>query len=221
MPRKCLDASRRLSGWLSPRLQVTQRGEHQTMVDRRRPRATPLRGSHPPAHDTKSERWKRRRRLGYLTVCICGTELVADRCVHRRLARSCRGARRRPPIGRKRRCPGVDPSLPSLAAPVAGQGRVSAEHREGSLEAPRVLPDNIGGATRAHSVMGLEPCESRDQRCGRDPGARSKSQVYLFCTYPIDFVRFWSIWSFRIIGSSCRSGGRDGSSPPFRTTPTA
>jgi hypothetical protein len=42
--------------------------------------------------------------------------------------------------------------------------------------------------------------------------------MYLFCTYPIDFVRFWSVWSFRIIGSSCRSGGRDGSSPPFRTT---
>jgi hypothetical protein len=51
----------------------------------------------------------------------------------------------------RRRCPGVDPSLPSLAAPVAGQGRVSAEHREGSLEAPRVLPDNVGGATRTVS----------------------------------------------------------------------
>jgi hypothetical protein len=42
--------------------------------------------------------------------------------------------------------------------------------------------------------------------------------VYPFCTYPIDFVRFWSIWSVRIIGSYCRKGGRDGSSPPFRTT---
>ena len=54
----------------------------------------------------------------------------------------------------RRRCAGVDPSLPSLAAPVAGQGRVSAEHREGSLEAPRVLPDNIGGATRTVLAIG-------------------------------------------------------------------
>lgn len=74
----------------------------------------------------------------------------------------------------RRRCLGVDPSLPRLAAPVVGQGRVSAEHREGSLEAPRVLPDHIGGATRA-PFMGLEPCEFRDQRRGRDR-ARSESQ---------------------------------------------
>ena len=34
---------------------------------------------------------------------------------------------------------------------MAGQGRVSAEHRERSLEAPWVLPENYGGATRALS----------------------------------------------------------------------
>jgi hypothetical protein len=33
--------------------------------------------------------------------------------------------------------------MPSLAAFVAGQGRVSAEHGEGSLEARRTLPENI------------------------------------------------------------------------------
>ena len=93
-------------------------------------------------------------------MCIRGTELVPidaltgdwrDPVVAHDVDR---------PQGGRRRCPGVDPSLPDLAAPVAGQGRVSAEHREGSLEARRALPDNIGGATRAHGVMGLAPRES-------------------------------------------------------------
>jgi hypothetical protein len=44
--------------------------------------------------------------------------------------------------------------------------------------------------------------------------ARSKSQGVPILYLPIDFVRVWSIWSFEIIGSSYRSGGRDGSSPP-------
>src|SRR5688500_11851475 len=64
------------------------------------------------------------------------------------------------PKGERRRWPGVDPSLPSLAAPVA-----RSEH------------------------------------------VRSR-RVYPFCTYSIDFVRVWSIWSARIIGSSCRSCNR-------------
>ena len=54
--------------------------------------------------------------------------------------------------------------------PWPGQGRVSAEHREGSLETPRVLPDNIGGPTRAHS-----PRVSRvdaDGRCSEPHGVR-------------------------------------------------
>jgi hypothetical protein len=149
MPRKCLDASRRLSAWLSPPSsgQATRRAFKRCSTD----------GDLEPHRsedlirqltDTKSDAWKCRRRLGYLTVCSCVT-------ISRRQMRSpttsaslswCTTAT---VAEGRRRCPGVDPSLPSLAAPVASQGRVSAEHREGSLEAPRVLPDNIDGATRA------------------------------------------------------------------------
>jgi hypothetical protein len=45
----------------------------------------------------------------------------------------------------------------------------------------------------------------------------AERRAHTICTYSIDFVRFWSVRSFRIIGSSCRSGRRDGSSPPLRT----
>jgi hypothetical protein len=58
-------------------------------------------------------------------------------------------------------------------------------------------------------------CESR--RGGQDPATFEVARVYLFCTYSVDFGRFQSISSFKIIGSSCKSGVRNGSSPPFRT----
>jgi hypothetical protein len=57
----------------------------------------------------------------------------------------------------------------------------------------------------------------RDERVRRRSGHVWNRSVYFSCTYSVDFVRIWSIWRFAIIGSSCTTGWRDGSSPPFRT----
>ena len=106
----------------------------------------------------------------------------------------------RTPAPPRRRCPGVDPSLPSLTAPVAGQGRVSAEHREGSLEAPRVLPDNVGGATRTVSWEW-----SRVSPVINDADAipaRSESQCVLVLYLPprfregLEHLEFQNHWKF-------------------------
>lgn len=142
-------------------------------------------------------------------MCIRGTELVP--------ADAFTGDWRDPvvthdgdcPKRGRRRCLGVDPSLPRLAAPVVGQGCLSAEHREGSLEAPRVCCRTISAERRAHRSWDWSRASSVINAADAIGHVRSR-RVYPFCTYSIDFVRVWSIWSARIIGSSCRSGNRGG-----------
>jgi hypothetical protein len=68
---------------------------------------------------------------------------------------------------------------------------VSAEHREGSLEAPRVLPDNVTGATRPVSWEW-----SRVSPVINDADVirvRSGSRCVPGLSYSVDFVRIWSI----------------------------